>query len=158
VERPGATPDAEGWWDRYGHRVGPVGEHPEPRLGRDPDGPDRPAGPGSTGASEPAGASAELTGDNCPQQPTQGSHGARFAPKAGYWDLKPGEMVSVVFPVYSTTDLKGIAATPADCMVGSVWAAASLDVWDEPQVGDACPPPRTTASTRACSSRPTRRP
>jgi hypothetical protein len=88
------------------------------------------------------GTSAELTGDNCPQQPTQGTHGAQFAPKAGFWDLKPGEMVSVVFPVYSTTELRGIAATPADCMVGSVWAAASLDIWDEPQVGDSCPLPK----------------
>lgn len=86
--------------------------------------------------------SVELTGDNCPQQPTQGTHGAQFAPKAAYWDLKPGEMISVVFPVYSTIELNGIAATPADCMVGSIWAAASIDIWDEPQVGDTCPLPK----------------
>ena len=63
MERPGATPDPQAWWDRYGHRVGPVGESPEPQLRPGPEGSDRAGGRESTDASEPAGAPGELTGD-----------------------------------------------------------------------------------------------
>ena len=88
------------------------------------------------------GSSAELTGADCPERPGQGLYGAQFAPEAGYWELSPGEVVAVVFPLVSTTELKGIAATPADCLIGSVWAAASLDLWDAPGPADRCPLPK----------------
>ena len=88
-----------------------------------------------------AGGSQVLTGDLCPQAPKQpGTYEPyQLSPKGGYWTIKPGEAISVIFPIYSTSELKGWAATPADCLSSSVWAAASWEVWDKPEAGDSCP-------------------
>ncbi len=87
------------------------------------------------------GQSQELTGDLCPQAPKQpGTYEPyQLAPKAAYWTIRPGEAISVIFPIYSTSELKGWAATPADCLSSSVWAAASYEVWDKPEAADSCP-------------------
>jgi Bacterial Ig-like domain len=87
------------------------------------------------------GASRELTGDLCPQAPRQPGtfEPYQLAPKAGFWTIRPGEAISVIFPIYSTDELKGWAATPADCLSSSIWAAASIEVWDAPEVTDSCP-------------------
>ena len=87
------------------------------------------------------GGSQELTGDLCPQAPRQPGtfEPYQLAPKAGFWTIRPGEAVSVIFPIYSTDELKGWAATPADCLSSSIWAAASIEVWDAPEVTDSCP-------------------
>ncbi len=87
------------------------------------------------------GQSQELTGDLCPQAPKQpGTYEPyQLSPKDAYWTIRPGEAISVIFPVYSTSELKGWAATPADCLSSSVWAAASIEIWDKPEVGDSCP-------------------
>ena len=87
------------------------------------------------------GGSQVLTGDLCPQAPRRpGTYEPyQLAPKAAYWTIKPGEAISVIFPIYSTSELKGWAATPADCLSSSVWAAASWEVWDKPEAADSCP-------------------
>ncbi len=87
------------------------------------------------------GGSQQLTGDLCPQAPKQpGTYEPyQLSPKAAYWTIKPGEAISVIFPIYSTSELKGWAATPADCLSSSVWAAASWEVWDKPEAADSCP-------------------
>jgi len=88
-----------------------------------------------------SGGSQELTGDLCPQAPRQPGtfEPYQLAPKAGFWTIKPGEAISVIFPIYSTDELKGWAATPADCLSSSIWAAASIEIWDAPEVTDSCP-------------------
>lgn len=88
------------------------------------------------------GANTELTGANCPQTPTQGLYGAQFAPQAAFWRLSPGQLIHVVFPVFSSGELRGIAAAPVDCMVGSTWAAGSIEIWDAPGPTDRCPLPK----------------
>ena len=86
------------------------------------------------------GTSQELTGDACPQAPKNGIYKPyQLSPKAAYWTIRPGEAISVIFPIYSTSELKGWAATPADCLSSSVWAAASIEVWDAPEATDTCP-------------------
>jgi hypothetical protein len=87
------------------------------------------------------GASQELTGDLSPQAPRQPGtfEPYQLAPKAGFWTIRPGEAVSVIFPIYSTDELKGWAATPADCLSSSIWVAASIEVWDASEVTDSCP-------------------
>jgi hypothetical protein len=87
------------------------------------------------------GGSQELTGDLCPQAPRQPGtfEPYQLAPKAGFWTIRPGEAISVIFPIYSTDELKGWAATPADCLSSSIWAAASIEVWDAPEAIDSCP-------------------
>lgn len=87
------------------------------------------------------GGSQELTGDLCPQAPRQPGQYEPYqlAPKGGYWTIRPGEAISVIFPIYSTSELKGWAATPADCLSGSIWAAASIEIWDAPELTDSCP-------------------
>lgn len=87
------------------------------------------------------GQSQQLTGDLCPQAPKQpGTYEPyQLSPKGGYWTIRPGEAISVIFPIYSTSELKGWAGTPPHCLSGSVWAAASWEVWDKPEVGDSCP-------------------
>jgi hypothetical protein len=87
------------------------------------------------------GGSQELTGDLCPQAPRQPGTFEPYilAPKAGFWTIRPGEAISVIFPIYSTSELKGWAATPADCLSSSIWAAASIEIWDAPEVTDSCP-------------------
>ncbi len=94
------------------------------------------------------GARQELTGDGCDQEPSQGLYGAHFAPKKHgstehLWELKPGEMLTVIFPIFSAKELKGIAASPADCLIGAVFAAGGMgDGWDAPRSGDSCPLPK----------------
>ncbi len=87
------------------------------------------------------GTSQELTGDLCPQAPRQpGTYEPyQLAPKAAYWTIRPGQAISVIFPIYSTSELKGWSATPADCLSSSVWAAASIEIWDKPEATDSCP-------------------
>jgi hypothetical protein len=87
------------------------------------------------------GGSQQLTGDLCPTAPKQpGTYEPyQLSPKGGYWTIKPGEAISVIFPIYSTSELKGWAGTPADCISSSVWAAASWEVWDKPEAADSCP-------------------
>jgi archaellin len=87
------------------------------------------------------GGSQELTGDLCPQAPKQPGtfEPYQLAPKAGFWTIRPGEAISVIFPIYSTSELKGWAATPADCVSSSIWAAASIELWDAPEFADNCP-------------------
>ena len=87
------------------------------------------------------GTSQELTGDLCPTAPKQPGTFEPYmlSPKGGYWTIKPGEAISVIFPIYSTSELKGWSATPADCLSSSVWAAASIEVWDAPEFADSCP-------------------
>lgn len=88
------------------------------------------------------GGSTELSGDQCPTRPSQGLHGAQFAPKAGYWTIRPGQAITIIFPIFSTDELKGIAGTPADCLIVSIWAAGAENVWDTPQPTDQCPLPK----------------
>ena len=87
------------------------------------------------------GGSQELTGDLCLQAPGQPGtfEPYKLAPKAGFWTIRPGEAISVIFPIYSTSELKGWAATPADCLSSSIWAAASIELWDAPEFADNCP-------------------
>lgn len=87
------------------------------------------------------GSSQELTGDLCPQAPSQPGTFEPYllAPEAGFWRIRPGEAVSVIFPIYSTDELKGWAATPSDCLSSSIWAAASIELWDAPEIDDSCP-------------------
>jgi hypothetical protein len=64
--------------------------------------------------------STELTGADCDQEPLQGYYGAHFAPSsranAGQWWISPGQAIVFMFPIYSRTELNGLAASPADCM------------------------------------------
>lgn len=85
--------------------------------------------------------SQELTGDLCPKAPKQPGtfEPYQLSPKAGYWTIRPGEAISVIFPIYSTDELKGWAGTPADCLASSIWAAASIEIWDAPEATDSCP-------------------
>lgn len=91
------------------------------------------------------GQSQVLTGNLCPKVPTNGTYEPyQFAPldehsDPTYWTIQPGQAISVIFPIYSTSELKGWAATPADCLSSSVWAAAAWEVWDKPEAGDSCP-------------------
>ena len=87
------------------------------------------------------GQSQDLTGDLCLQAPEQpGTYEPyQFAPKAAYWTIRPRQAISVIFPIYSTSELKGWSATPADRLSSSVWAAASWEVWDKPEATDSCP-------------------
>jgi hypothetical protein len=86
------------------------------------------------------GGSQVLTGDLCPTAPKQpGIYGPyQLSPKGGYLTIRPGEAISVIFPLYSTSELKGWAATPANCLSSSVWSAASYEVWDKPEAADSC--------------------
>ncbi len=90
------------------------------------------------------GESRTLTGDACPQAPKQpGTYELyKLSPKDGYWTIQPGEAISVIFPIYSTSELKGWAASPADCLSSSVWAAAAIGFWDTPEPHDRCPVPK----------------
>jgi hypothetical protein len=85
--------------------------------------------------------SQELTGYLCPQAPKQpGTYEPyQLSPKGAYWTIKPDETISVIFPIYSTAELKGWAATLAGCLSSSVWSAASWEVWDKPEAADSCP-------------------
>ena len=87
------------------------------------------------------GQSQQLTGDLCPQAPKQPGvyEPYQLSPRSGYWTIQPGQAISVIFPLYSTSELKGWAATPADCLSSSIWAAAAWEVWDKPEAGDSCP-------------------
>ena len=87
------------------------------------------------------GQSQQLTGDLCPQAPKQPGvyEPYQLSPRGGYWTIQPGQAISVIFPLYSTSELKGWAATPADCLSSSIWAAAAWEVWDKPEAGDSCP-------------------
>jgi hypothetical protein len=87
------------------------------------------------------GGSQVLTGDLYPTAPKQpGTYEPyQLSPKGGYWTNRPGEAISVIFPIYSTSELKRWAATPADCLSSSVLAAASVEIWDKPEATDSCP-------------------
>lgn len=87
------------------------------------------------------GQSQQLTGDLCPAAPKQPGiyEPYQLSPEGGYWTIQPGQAISVIFPLYSTSELKGWAAIPADCLSSSVWAAASSEIWDKPEAGDSCP-------------------
>ena len=82
-----------------------------------------------------------LGGRKCPNRPVRGSHGWRFVPRGGSWDVPKGRWIQIVFPLRSRTRLRGLAGRRNACLVGSVhnlsgWA---LDDWDAPAPGDSCP-------------------
>ena len=85
------------------------------------------------------GQSGEFAANECPQAPQAGTYGHAFYQPFNnqvYWPLPPGMAISIVFPVITTAELKGITASPADCLMGAIWAADSRRVWDAPEQGD----------------------
>lgn len=90
-------------------------------------------------------ATAEFGDADCDQQPSPGPFGAQFAPSGsvhnGVWHVPPGWAIVVVFPIFSKAELSGLASGQAACMIGSVFAAGSNEVWDAPGPGDTCPVP-----------------
>jgi hypothetical protein len=107
------------------------------------------------------------TGNLCPKEPATGGtyEPYRFFPEASFWTIQSGEAISIHFPLYSTSELKGWAATPADCLSSSVRATAAWEVWDNPEVGDSCPISSgdgvdqgvwVAPTRRRCSTRPLR--
>jgi len=93
-----------------------------------------------TGVAE--GKSRQIKGKKCPNRATKGAYGLEFSPPKGAWNVPTGHWVQVIFPLRSSKPLKGLADTPAACMMGAVKNLNGYVVgplWDAPVGGESCP-------------------